>query len=296
VTMRAHAGKQYLATAERQLALGAKSANAPDWRMLRQMGLSATLADAEYFSKTLPEIARTDIASPQADALIKDLQRAGDEAADAYRHLRDFLIATFFEDLTRTGARALKPAFRADHYAFGAAEYNWALHNNLRVDQTVAELYEASWPIVEATTAQMTALAIEIAASHHWMIEGGGDAVVKGVFAHLSEDAPNSDAEMVEWYQKTGERLVQYARNTSLFDVPADYRLDVIPAPRPLWPSLDGASYYPAPPFKTTGVGRFYVPPTGNDRARLKQEHNRARMADLAAHEGSLGTTGTTRS
>jgi uncharacterized protein (DUF885 family) len=51
---------------------------------------------------------------------------------------------------------------------------------------------------------------------------------------------------------------------------------------------VDGASYYPAPPFKGTGVGRFYVTPTHNDAAML-QSNNRAAIADLSAHEGFPG-------
>ena len=48
-------------------------------------------------------------------------------------------------------------------------------------------------------------------------------------------------------------------------------------------------AYYPAPPFKSTGVGRFYVTPTGNDVEELKQQHNEHAIADLAAHEGFPG-------
>jgi uncharacterized protein (DUF885 family) len=59
--------------------------------------------------------------------------------------------------------------------------------------------------------------------------------------------------------------------------------------PPPLQNSIEGAAYYPAPPFKKTGVGRFYVTPTGNNLAELRQQHNRAAMADLAAHEGFPG-------
>jgi hypothetical protein len=39
----------------------------------------------------------------------------------------------------------------------------------------------------------------------------------------------------------------------------------------------------------TQHAGLFYVTPTGNDLAALRQEHNRAAMADLAAHEGFPG-------
>jgi uncharacterized protein (DUF885 family) len=82
--------------------------------------------------------------------------------------------------------------------------------------------------------------------------------------------------------------LVDYARKTGVFDVPADYKLEVVETPPPLRASIDGAAYYPAPPFKTTGVGRFYVTPTDNDPAALKS-NNRSTLADLSAHEGFPG-------
>jgi uncharacterized protein (DUF885 family) len=59
--------------------------------------------------------------------------------------------------------------------------------------------------------------------------------------------------------------------------------------PPPLRASIEGAAYYPAPPFKKSGVGRFYVTPTDDDPAQLRQEHNYAAMPDLAAHEGFPG-------
>jgi uncharacterized protein (DUF885 family) len=61
-----------------------------------------------------------------------------------------------------------------------------------------------------------------------------------------------------------------------------------VQTPPPLESSIDGASYYPAPPFKGTGVGRFYVTPTHDDVAAL-QANNRAAIADLSAHEGFPG-------
>jgi uncharacterized protein (DUF885 family) len=82
---------------------------------------------------------------------------------------------------------------------------------------------------------------------------------------------------------------VAYARTTGLFDVPADYKLDVTITPPPLRSSIEGAAYYPAPPFKKSGVGRFYVTPTDDNLAELRQEHNYAAMPDLAAHEGFPG-------
>ena len=289
VIARTRAIPVYLATARRQLAAGVAARNTPDWRMLRDHGLLAPVADAEYFSKTLPQIAGTDIASAHKDALLADLQKAGDEAAAAYQQLRTFVADTFFDNPDGKDAAALKADYRADRYAFGRAEYDWALHNNLRLDKTAGELFNEAQPIIVESREQMIALARDVARAHKWQTPVDGPGVVRSVFEQLSHDAPKNDDEMVAGYRKTGERLVAYARATGLFDVPTEYQLDVTVTPPPLRSGFDGAAYYPAPPFKKTGVGRFYVTPTGNDPAVLRHEHNRAAMPDLAAHEGFPG-------
>ncbi len=289
VIARAHAVRVYLATAEGELATGVASRNTPDWRVLVEFGLQSTLADADYFSKTLPQLAATDISSPNRDKLVAELQAAGNEAAAAYVHLRDYVVGTFFTNANPKGRADLKPEYRADHYALGAREYDWALRNNLRLEQTSMELFEQSWPIVQQTQAQMVALAREIARSHKWRVPADGPGAVRVVFEKVSLAAPKNDDEMIAAYRKTGERLIEYARMTGLFDVPADYKLDVTVTPPPLRASIESAAYYPAPPFKKTGVGRFYVTPTGNDQAALREEHNDAARADLAAHEGFPG-------
>jgi uncharacterized protein (DUF885 family) len=108
------------------------------------------------------------------------------------------------------------------------------------------------------------------------------------VMSKLGEDHPKSDEEMVRWYHEAALRLVQFARDHDMFDIPADYRLEVTVTPPPLEASIDGAAYYPAPPFQSGGVGRFYVTPTKGDPAKLA-EANRAAIADLSAHEGFPG-------
>jgi uncharacterized protein (DUF885 family) len=289
VIARLRAIPAYLATGEKQLEAGVAAHNAPDWRVLLEFGLESTKADADYFSRTLQQIASTDIASPQRETLLKDLTAAAGDATAAYLHLRAFVASAFFDNPDGKDVSALKSEYRADHFAFGEAEYDWALHNNLRLDTTAGDLFSQSWPVVTNTRDKMIELARAIATSHGWKVPSDGPAVVRMVFAKLNLDAPTTDAEMVEGYRKTGEELVEYARKTGLFDVPADYRLDVTVTPPPLQSAIEGAAYYPAPPFKKTGVGRFYVTPTGNNAAELRQEHNRAAMADLAAHEGFPG-------
>jgi uncharacterized protein (DUF885 family) len=290
VVERVRAVPAYLAVARTQLDAGIASKNTPDWRMLVKSGLQIPTADAEYFIKTLPGIAEQDLLpGADRDRLLGDIRTAGKAAADAYLGFRGYVAATFFDNPSKEDASGLKPAFRADRYAMGADEYNWALRNNLRLTDTADQLYESSWPIVEQTRAEMVTLAKQIASAHKWKIAADGHDAVAVVFDKLSNEAPKTDAEMLQSYVDIGRRLVDYARRTGLFTVPDDYKLDVTVTPPPLRSGIDGAAYYPAPPFKSTGVGRFYVTPTGDNIEELKQQHNRYAIADLAAHEGFPG-------
>jgi uncharacterized protein (DUF885 family) len=286
VIARTRAVPAYLATAQGQLMAGTAAHNTPDWRVLASFGLGSSAADAAYFSTTLPQMAASDIASAHRDALLRELSTAAAAAAAAYQRLHDFVAATFF---VSTDPPLPKSAYSADHYAFGESEYDWALQHNLRLSTTAAELFIQSWPAVEGTRAAMESLARQIAASHAWTVPADGPGVVRAVLEQVSRDAPSTDAQMIEGYRRTGQRLVDYARTTGLFEVPADYRLDVTVTPPPLQASIEGAAYYPAPPFKRFGVGRFYVTPSGDDAAALRAEHNYAAMPDLAAHEGFPG-------
>ena len=276
---------RFLSVAQEQLLAGVKSGNTPDHRVLKRNGIDTAEADAKYFEKTLPELAEARVTGARRDELLPKLRDASKQAAQAYHKLRDFVAATFFDDVASS---KVKPQFAADHFAMGEAEYDWALKNNFHIDKTAAQLYEESWPIVEATRKEMIALAGEIGKAHGWTLPAEGPAAVRAVFDELSKDYPKSDTEMISWYRDAAFRLVDYARKTGIFDVPADYKLEVVETPPPLRASIDGASYYPAPPFKTTGVGRYYVTPTDNDVAALKS-NNRSALADLSAHEGFPG-------
>ncbi len=296
VVKRLQAIPRYLQTAQAQLAAGVKSGNTPDYRMLKRDGLDTTASDADYFEQSFIKLVAKDLApgaqlaQPGTVALTTQLTDAAKNAAVAYRSLHDFIAQTFFDDPKATNPHdGVKPQFRADHYALGEDEYNWALKNNLRMDKTAAQLYEEAWPVVQATQAEMFKLAREIGPKHNLTLPADDQEAVRAVFDELGKDYPKSDAEEVSWYKEEGMRLVDYARKTGLFDVPADYKLDVVETPPPLRASIDGAAYYPAPPFKNSGVGRFYVTTSGtNDPAALK-ENNRAALADLSAHEGFPG-------
>ena len=279
---------RFLKTAQDQLQAGVQANNFPDWRELRRNGLDTSEANATYFEKTLPELAEKRIADADRGTLLPQVQQNCTTAADAYRTFRTFIAATFFDDPNVKTEAGLKPQFRGDHFAMGENEYDWALKNNLHVNKTAAQLYDESWPIVQSTRDQMIALAREIGKKRDLNLPADGPAAVRFVFDELSKDYPKSDAELIDWYRQTGIRLVEYARKTGMFDVPTDYKLDVTETPPPLRAAIDGASYYPAPPFKNSGVGRFYVTTTDNDLAALKAS-NRASLADLAAHEGFPG-------
>lgn len=294
VLRRLQAVPTYMDAAQGQLLAGVRAKNTPDRRMIQRDGIGAVESTAKYFAVTLPGLAAERMSGPDRDARLADLTRASATAAAAYTKMRDFVAATYFTDKS---ARTLKPEFAADRYAMGEAEYNWALKNNLRLDTTAAALYDEAWPVVETTQKQMVELARQIGAAHKWTLpapstdeglKNDGGAAVRFVFDELSKDYPKSDTEMVAWYRDAAFRLVDYARRTGIFDVPADYKLDVTETPPPLQASIDGAAYYPAPPFRNTGVGRFYVTPTHNDPAAL-QSNNRAALADLSAHEGFPG-------
>ncbi|HMF55977.1 MAG TPA: DUF885 domain-containing protein [Pyrinomonadaceae bacterium] len=277
----------YLENAQMQLQNGVKSGNTPDQRMLRRNGLDATEANAKYFAATLPGLAAQRIAQgAQHDDLVNKVSTASKTAAESYGNFHDFIMKTFF---TGTSSEPqINQQFSQDRYALGEEEYNWALKNNLHYDRTAAQLFDESWAIVQDTRAQMVRLAREIGQKRNLNLPAEDDAAVRAVLDELSKEYPKSDDEMIQWYRDTATRLVDYGRKSGLFDVPADYKLDVVVTPPPLESSVDGAAYYPAPPFKTSGVGRFYVTPTHNDPAQLKA-NNRASLADLAAHEGFPG-------
>ncbi len=285
VAKRLSAIPRYFSVAQEQLLAGIRNKNTPDSRMLKRNGIEASEANAKYFDETMQKLAEERIAGSQRDQLLSQIRDASKQAAGAYRGFRDFLAETFFDD---AGSSKAKPQFAGDRFAMGEAEYNWALKNNFHIDKTAAELYEEAWPIVEATRKEMIDLARGIGKAHGWTLPTEDQAAVRAVFDELSKDYPKSDTEMISWYRDAAFRLVDYARKTGIFDVPADYKLDVVETPPPLRASIDGAAYYPAPPFKSTGVGRFYVSPTGNDSAALKA-NNRSALADLSAHEGFPG-------
>ena len=288
VTQRVSDIPRFLQVAQQQLEAGVKSGNTADHRMLLRDGVTTAGANADYFARKLPETAKERLAAGEAsEQMLRQLDDASQKASEAYKKFAEFVRATFFD---AAGDKLTpKAQFAQDRYAFGEEEYNWAIKNNLRMETTAAKLYEEAWPIVEDTRKQMIDLARQIGQKRGMTLPADGPQAVQAVFEELGKDYPKTDAEMVDWYRESGVELVEYARKTGVFDVPADYKLEVVETPPPLRASIDGAAYYPAPPFKQSGVGRFYVTTSGNNDQAVLKENNRAALADLSAHEGFPG-------
>jgi uncharacterized protein (DUF885 family) len=270
----------YIRTAENNLRAGHEKGNLADWRMIERDGIGGAKANAEYFRTTLPETASRYLGErPFARTLKVELQKAANAAADAYAAFPDFLRHAYGEE------------YRVDHFAIGEQEYNWRLEHCLNVPRRAAELFGYGAAQVEWYETKIYEVAEEVARDAKLNLSFANErqkrASVRRVMEHLSTDSPANDDELFRWYREAGERAVAYGRERRLFDVPANYQLEVAPTPPVLRSTID-AAYYPAPPFKRSGVGRFYLTPTGNDPAALKL-NNRASVADTAVHEGFPG-------
>jgi uncharacterized protein (DUF885 family) len=273
VATRLDAVPRYLDAARANIAAGKQAGNAPDWRMIQRDGMNGSTGNVEYFRHTLPESAAGYIGSrPFAGSVIPKIREASEKTAAAYEAFAAFLRSTF--------EAGLKPY--PDRFAAGTDEYEWRVHNVLRDPRSAAELYEYGAQQVALYSSRLREIAAVIARD-----AGLGNASLRVVVNHLTKDSPTSDDELFAWYREAAARALDYGRRQAMFDIPSDYKLDIVATPPVLRGSIE-AAYYPAPPFKKSGVGRFYLSPTGNDAVALKLK-NRASVADTAIHEGFPG-------
>jgi uncharacterized protein (DUF885 family) len=279
VLSRTLATSAYLDVARANLLAGKRSGNIPDKRMVQRDGIDGSTANAQYFRATLQGTAGGFIgARAFGPEMISRIAVAGETAAEAWESFAKFLAATF--DVNEP----------VDRFPAGEAEYEWRVHNILRDSRSNAQLFQYGHDQVDLYTNRIYDVAKVV--SNDAKLGLSFDAAqrnvsVRAVMDHLSKDSPRNDDELFQWYRDVGNRAVAYGRQYDLFDIPATYKLDVVPTPPVLRSTID-AAYYPAPPFKKTGVGRFYLTPTGNDPAALKA-NNRASVADTAVHEGFPG-------
>ncbi|HEY8437511.1 MAG TPA: DUF885 domain-containing protein [Candidatus Limnocylindrales bacterium] len=268
----------YVETAIANLTRGLETGNTPDARMVRRDGIAGSGANAEYFRSELPSIANAKLGTAGTRARVaREVFEAATAAAAAFDRLATFLEA------------AAWPA--DDRFAVGAAEYQWRVTNNLKVDRTPDELWAYGGEQVEEYRQRLFGVAGEIGRARslglRFATEAERAAAISAVIRELGRDAPADDDERLEWHVEAGRRAVAYGRDHGLFAVPDDYRLEVVPTP-PLLRSTLEAAYYPSAPLKPGGVGRFYLTPTGNDPATLAL-NGRASIATVAVHEGFPG-------
>lgn len=279
VIRRLNAVPAYVDAAEANLRAGKASGNLPDWRMVERDGVGGSRSNAEYFRDTLPPLAARYLGSRSfAAGTLGRLRAAANRAAAAYEGFAGFLERTYAGD-------------RTDRFAAGEREYEWRVRNNLRESRGAAELFAYGQQQTELYQGRIYQVAEQVAREAGLSIPFGTrdekNAGVRAVMEHLGSDSPANDEQLLQWYVDAGRRAVEYGRQQQLFDIPSEYRLDVWPTPPVLRSTID-AAYYAAPPFKQSGVGRFYLTPTDNDPAALRL-NNRASIADTAIHEGFPG-------
>lgn len=280
VIARVAAVPEYLRAAQANLLVGKQKGNPPDWRMVQRDGIEGSKANVDYFRSTLPETA-TRYFGRQAFARNRqpELERAARGATDAYAAFGGFLGQTYGDE------------YQVNRFAIGEEEYNWRLEHCLNVSRKAGELFEYGADQVALYQSKIYEVAHEVAREAKLDLRFGTPQErrqsVGTLMDHLSADSPANDDELFRWYREAGDRAVAYGRERRLFDIPAAYRLDIVPTPPVLRSTID-AAYYPAPPFKRAGVGRFYLTPTSNDPAALRL-NNRASVADTAVHEGFPG-------
>ncbi|HJQ10382.1 MAG TPA: DUF885 domain-containing protein [Gemmatimonadaceae bacterium] len=279
VVNRALATPAFLSVAKANLVAGKQSGNMPDKRMVQRDGINGSKANAEYFRTTLATTARGFIGNRAfGSAMLARLTSAGAAAAQAWDDFAAFLSTNF----------NINEA--VDRFPAGEAEYEWRVRNILRDPRSAAQLFQYGKDQVDLYTNRIYEIAKVVASRANLGLSfdpAQRNASVRAVMDYLSKESPKNDDELFAWYRQAGDRAVAYGRQYDMFDIPATYRLDVVPTPPVLRSTID-AAYYPAPPFKKTGVGRFYLTPTDNDPAALKA-NNRASVADTAVHEGFPG-------
>ena len=280
VIARVGAVPAYFATAKANLLAGKASGNLPDRRMIQRDGIAGSRANAEYFRGTLSSMAKGFLGSRNsANRLLSRLAEAGAAAAGGCADFASFLEQSY------------DPKETTDRFAAGEREYQWRVAHCLRDRRSTAELFDYGAAQVSLYEGQMFAVAEAVAKAAGLRLpfasDGDRRSSVRAVLDWLGKDSPKDDDQLFAWYREAGARAVAYGREHALFDIPADYRLEVTPTPPVLRSTID-AAYYPAPPFRKSGVGRFYLSPTGNDPAALRL-NNRASIADTAVHEGFPG-------
>lgn len=281
VVTRVDAVPAFLDVARAQLLAGVAAKNMPDRRQLLKAGIEGSGDSAKYFAEELQALAKGHTEGRAfASTMCARLDAAGKRAAIAFESFATFLGATYRPNDDS-----------ADRFAIGETEYAWRTRTCFLEPRSPGELFEHGAHEIARHQKLVFDVAREVATDAKLSLSFANDAdarvSVRAVMAHLEKQAPKDDDELFRWYRDCIERSVAWGRATGMFDVPADYRLALLPTP-PVLRGGGGASYYPPPVYKAGAVGRFYLDPTDNDPAALAANH-RATVADTTTHEGFPG-------
>jgi hypothetical protein len=274
---------------------GIAAKNTPDWRMLIRNGIDTSEANAKYFAETLPKLAEERVSGADRDEMIQASPngiRAG--VGRIHRSAVDFIVKTFFDDATKKDVSGLKPEFRTDRYAMAKKNTTGPSKNNLRVNKTAAQLYDEAMPIVEATQKEMIDLARQIGTSEISRYPLKALRLFGQSLTSFQRTIRNPTR---RWCSGT---TTPRSNSSTTRARPESLTCPLITNWRSLKPAAPCAHRstapptIPAPPFKNSGVGRFYVTTTDNDKRRYRRTI--ARLLPTSRRMKAFpDTTGTTK-
>ncbi len=265
IASRAEKTPEYLAAVRANLAEGARQGKQVYKGFVEKDGVEAAGDAAAFFSGELLEKARAQLSPADFTALEPRLSAAAAKAADAYRAHADFLKATILPAAT-------------EKYGLGEEEYAWKLKNELGIGSSPSELAAKGRQIADKITARMAELAKTIDASK----------TLPELMAELRADHPKNDEELLKTYRDVSERARDFVVAQKLFDIPADYRINVIETPPGMRSHIGSAAYFPAPPLDPSKKGVFLVTPSAGDDKRLAI-HNFSKIPTTVVHEAFPG-------
>lgn len=253
----------YLEVARENLRRGAAEGVRIYRPFVEREGVAAAIEAARYFGEELPGKARAALGA--GSELLPRIERAAAAAAEAQRRHAEFIRE---EILPKAG----------ESYALGEEEYAWRLANELGVSETPAELEAKGRSLAARIRARMEELAAKIAPGKP----------LPELMAELRADHPADDAELIRLYEAAADRARDFVTARGLFELPASYRISVVPTPVAMRSSIASAAYFPAPPLAAEKKGVFLVTPSAGAAGRL-QVHNRAKIPTTAVHEAFPG-------
>jgi len=167
-------------------------------------------------------------------------------------------------------------------FAVGEDAFNFRLHHEHALGATAPELWRYGHHLAEEVTAELVAMAREIAPGEAW----------PDLVDRLRGTHPTSE-QLVGAYAREMERARRFVEERGLATVPAG-PLDVIQTPPFLKPLIPYAAYQPPGPFAEDRTGWFYVTPPGAEedpgsRERILRDHCVHELASTALHEGYPG-------